>query len=143
MGKNLLISAVVAMSLPGAVLAQELPTATKYENATWANVLDIRFKPGQGDAALAIVYEHFLPITESVGWNVLVLEYQTGDWDARYIFPLADGPADLEWDVSPVGESWWAAFAESEGGAEAALALWQEYLDKVARTRSNIIMQRQ
>lgn len=143
MGKNLLISAVVAMSLPGAVLAQELPTATKYENATWANAVDIQFKPGQGDAALAIVYEHFLPITDAVGWNVLVLEYQTGDWDARYVFPLADGPADLEWDVSPVAESWWAAFAESEGGAEAALALWQEYLDKVARTRSNIIMQRQ
>ncbi len=143
MGKNLLISAVVAMSLPGAVLAQELPTATKYENATWANALDIQFQPGQRDAALAIVYEHFLPITDTVGWDVLVLEYQTGDWDARYVFPLADGPADIEWGVSPTLESWWAAFAESQGGAEAALALFQEYLDKVARTRSNIIMQRQ
>jgi len=143
MRMTLLILAVVAATVPGTVIAQELPTATKHENVSWANVLDIQFKTGQGDAALAIVYEHFLPITEAIGWNVLVLEYQTGQWDARYVFPLADGPAQLEWDVSPVTESWWAAFAESEGGTEAAMALWQEYLDKVARTRSNIIKQRQ
>ncbi len=143
MGKNLLVAAVVAISLPGAVSAQELPTATKYENATWANALDIQFKPGQRNAALDIVHEHFLPIADTIGWDVLVLEYQTGEWDARYVFPLADGPVDLEWGVSPTLESWWAAFAESEGGAEAALALFGEYADKVARTRSNIIMQRQ
>ncbi len=142
MGKNLLVAAVVAISLPGAVLAQELPTATKYENATWANAVDIQYEMGERDAALAIVYEHFLPLTEGIGWDVLVLEYETGDWDARYVFELVDGPAQLEWGVSPIAESWWAAFAESEGGAEAALALYGEYADKVARTRSNIIMQR-
>ena len=142
MRRDLRFAAMLVVLLPAPAVAQELPTATKHD-ASWATVLDVDFKSGQEEAGLAIVYDHFLPATEAIGWNVLVIEYETGEWDARYVFPMTDGPANLEWAVSPTAESWWAEFARREGGAEAAFAMWQEYLDKIARGQSNIIRQRQ
>ena len=141
MRRNLPFAVMLVLLLPAPAVAQELPTATKHD-ASWATAVDVDFKPGQEGAALDIVYDHLQPAAEAIGWNVLVIEYETGEWDARYVLPLTDGPANLEWAVSQTGEGWWAELARREGGAEAAFAMWQEYLDKVARVQSNIIRQR-
>ncbi|MFQ5891059.1 MAG: hypothetical protein ACE5JR_13610 [Gemmatimonadota bacterium] len=143
MRRNPLLAAVLVILCSQAGTAQELPKAAKYENVTWATAVDVQFKAGQADEALEIVHNHLKPAADAVGWNVLVLEYQTGEWNARYVFPLADGPAGLEWNVSPAAEEWWAALAEREGGAEAAFNMFQSYQAMVARSQSNVLMQRQ
>lgn len=131
----------LALFLPADAQAQELPTAHKYENVGWLMVRHVAYKPGQRNAALAIIREHFKPAADAAGLEPpKVLEHQTGSWDITLIWPLLEGPADLEWEINPWQEQWWVAFVEREG--DAATGIREEYFSKIARTTSSVVIDR-
>jgi len=57
-------------------------------------------------------------------------------------FPLADGPAALEWEISPWREKWMVALAELEGGPENARALLEQHRAMVAGSERTIVRRR-
>ena len=127
---------VLAMAFP--VIAQELPKATKFQDAEYYTARYVKFKPGKVGEAYGIIRDHFVPVDKAIGRKVIAFHLQTGEWDQVVFFPLKEGPSELEWITSPTGEKWWAAFAKQEGGAENARELWQKFLGLVAHTKEEI-----
>ena len=123
----------VAVSVPTIVAHDDkaLPTVSKRENVSYTGVLYIDFKPGKREAAVSLIYDHFLPASNAGGGGFFVVEYLTGSVDVAVVFPMPGGPGQLEWACTQNCEGFWKALAEQEGGEEAALALFQEYLSYV------------
>ncbi len=133
--------AFVLMVIPFAN-AQELPKAAKYENVTWYQVVSIKFKPGKTGDALKIIYDHFVPADKASGRQYMNFDMRTGEWHHVVYFPMEDGASGLAWKVSPNGEKWWTELAKQLGGAKEAQDLWAKYLELVADSKSEIVMQR-
>ena len=51
----------------------------------------------------------------------------SGKWDLVYLYYLDTGITELEWKISPSDAKWLAAFAEQEGGMEAAEEVFAKY----------------
>jgi len=118
--------------------------AVKLQNVSWCEMRTIDFKPGQREAALKIINEHFQPARDSAGLPPMIrYEFATGSgWDIVTIFTMPEGPAKLEWDVDPDMEKWMAALAQRVGGMDKANALRQEYQAMIDRTDSQLIFNR-
>ena len=67
------------------------------------------------------------------------LVHESGPWNVTWVWHLSGGPGDLEWDLSPDGAKWMAAFAEQEGGMENAQQVFGRYSDLVASSTSYIV----
>jgi hypothetical protein len=136
------VLALVAL-LPTLLHAQELPTATKFTDVSWYMISHVAYEPGQRQAALAIIREHLAPAADAAGLEKPQLfEHQTGEWDVTLIWSMPEGAAGMEWEINPWQESWWASFAEREGGMEAGMAIWQDYIGKVSRASSSVVVNR-
>ncbi len=108
---------------------------TQGDDAVYASVTFVDYKPGMRADALALIAEHFVPAGKAAGTRPPVaIHFQTGEWDAAFHWRLEGGMADLEWYMSPDDVKWMAALAEQEGGKEEAEALFAKYSDMVART---------
>ncbi len=68
----------------------------------------------------------------------MAIHYQTGKWDATYVWEMAGGMADLEWYRSPDDVKWFAALAELSGGPDKAAEIWASYISKVAEAESQV-----
>ena len=133
----------VVLFLPTLLHAQELPTATKFTDVSWYTITHVAYESGQRDAALAIIREHLGPAAEAAGLEKPQLfEHQTGEWDITLIWSMPEGPAGMEWEINPWQESWWASFAEREGGMQAGMAIWQDYIGKVSRASTSVVVDR-
>ena len=66
------------------------------------------------------------------------IHFQTGEWDAAFIWQMEGGMSDLEWYRSPNDVKWFAAMAELEGGEDKAAALWADYVSKVAAAKTDV-----
>ncbi len=131
--RNFALSLVAAGGLLAglSVFAQELPKAEKRENVQYYQALYVKFKPGKENQGWEAIYEHFINVDKKIGTGVRAYDLQTGPWHQIALFPI-DGPDYFTWSTSPQDEKWWAAFAEMEGGADKAQAIWQSFLDAVA-----------
>lgn len=125
--KAILTMAVVLVLAAGAAVAQEMEPR-KYEG-DWYEIHRIDFKPGGLERALEIIEDHFAPAAMKSGSGPpeLVLVHRTGSWGMTVVWKLEGGPADLAWEISPDDVKWMAALAESTGGQEAAMELFQEF----------------
>ena len=56
-----------------------------------------------------------------------------------YLFHLQDGVSDLEWQISPMDAKRFAAFAEQEGGLEAAQKAYAEYDELIEDWKSELV----
>lgn len=68
----------------------------------------------------------------------MAIHFQTGKWDAAFIWEMDGGMADLEWYRSPDDIKWFAALAEITGGEEQAGELWAKYLATVADAQTEV-----
>jgi hypothetical protein len=118
--------------------------AHKIANASWCEVRQVDFKPGQRDAALKMIREQFMPAAESAGLPAArIFEYATGGrWDIQFVFPMTDGPSMLEWEISPEDEKWMASLASQCGGMDKAEALLDAYRELIASTDSQLAFER-
>jgi len=113
---------------------------TQGDDAHYISSTMVKFKPGKRERAFEIISEHFMPAGEKAGTPgpLGVIHYQTGQWDAQFVWDLEGGMADLEWYRSPNNIKWWAALAEQEGGEEAASELMGEYRSLIADAETDV-----
>lgn len=119
--------AIAIAALPVAA-QEEMPQAQKYESLEWYVLVHVQYESGQAEKALKMIKEHFSPAAEASGFKMpKIFRCHSGKWDAVIIWHLPNGISDMEWQTSPLDAKWFAAFAEQEGGMEAAQELYSEY----------------
>ena len=113
---------------------------TQGDDARYLSITYVDFKPGKRGDAMQIIDEYFVPAAEKAGTAgpILAVHFQTGKWDAAYIWEMAGGMADLEWFTSPDDIKWRAALAEIAGGEEEGAQVWQDYLATVANVQREV-----
>lgn len=121
--------------------AQESEDGTiRLENVTIVEIVHVEFKPGKRMRAMEIIDEHFVPAGQAAGLPgpMHAFHFDTGKWDAIFVWEMEGGFDDLMWYRSPDDVAWFNALAEQEGGEEAAQAVIDEYLSSVANGYSEV-----
>lgn len=133
-------TALFVFSVPAIAQDEDEGPLTQGDDAKYLSITNVKFKLGERESAMELITEYFIPATEKAGTSgpILAIHYQTGKWDAAYVWEMAGGMADLEWYRSPDDLKWFAALAELAGGEEQAGELWAKYLSKVALAETNV-----
>jgi len=109
------------------------------EDARYMRVVFVSYKPGKAAEAYGIINDKFNPAGQSVGLSgPVIVHFQSGQYDAAFHWRLDNGPADLEWRITPENAKFRAALASQEGSEAAASALMDQYNSLIARTTSVI-----
>ena len=140
-GKVLAVSATLAMfAVPAAAQDDEGGPMTQGDDARYVSATMVKFKPGKRERAFEIIAEHFKPAGDAAGTPgpLGVIHFQTGAWDAIFVWNLEGGMADLEWYRSENDIKWWAALVEQEGGEEAAGELIAEYQSLIDEAETDV-----
>ena len=129
--------------LAGPVMAQdddESGPMTQGDDAVYISVTKVKFEAGERERAMEIITEYFAPAGAAAGTPppMLGIHYQTGEWDAEWIWVMEGGMADLEWYRSPDDMKWWAALVEIAGGEEEAGEIWDEYTDTIENSITEV-----
>ncbi len=113
---------------------------TQGDDAKYLSITYVTFKPGQREAGTTIISEKFVPASEKAGTSppMLAIYFQSGKWDAAFIWALEGGMADLEWYRSPDDVKWFAALSELAGGPEQGAAVWQSFMDTIAESQTEV-----
>ncbi|MCW9707015.1 hypothetical protein [Fodinibius salsisoli] len=123
-------------SLSGFAQEMETPKAKKMEGHTWHQVVMVKFKPGSMDEAKSLIHDHFMKAgmsSETEGPQMM--QFKSGEWDMMFIWKM-DNISDMDWEVTPDDEKWWAEMAKQEGGMDKAMAVMKKYLDLVHNSTS-------
>ena len=134
------LAAVLAFSAPAVAQDDDGGPITQGDDAKYLEVTYVKFKAGQRESAMEIITEHFVPASKKAGTPgpMLAIHFQTGKWDAAFIWNLQGGMADLEWYRSPNDIKWFEALSELSGGEEEAAAIWADYISKVAHAQTEV-----
>ena len=129
-------AALFVFAVPAIAQDDDSGPMTQGDDAKYLRVSYVKYKPGQREMAMQIITEHLMPAGEKAGTNppMLAIHFQTGKWDAAFIWEMDGGMADLEWYRSPSNVKWRAALAELEGGTEQADAIWKKYVSAIAES---------
>lgn len=105
------------------------------DDAKYASVTYVQFKSGKREEAMEIIEEYFKPATEKAGISppLFAVHFQSGKWDAMYVWDLEGGLTDLQWFNSPDDIKWMEALAELNGGPEGAAEImkrWSKTIDE-------------
>jgi hypothetical protein len=105
------------------------------DDAKYVTVTYVQFKSGKREEAMEMIAEYFQPAGEKAGTAppMLAVHFQSGKWDAMFVWDLDGGVADLEWFRSPDDIKWMAALAELNGGEDAAKEImkrWSKTIDE-------------
>lgn len=132
-------AALTMFALPVSAQDDEGPV-TQGDDASYVSATVVKFKPGKRERAFEIIAEHFVPAGKKAGTPgpLGVIHYQTGEWDALFVWDMEGGMADLEWYRSEDDIKWRAALAEQEGSDEAAGELLAEYASLVQDAVTNV-----
>jgi len=133
-------TALFIFSVPAIAQDEDEGPQTQGDDAKYLSITHVKFKLGQRESAMELITEYFIPATEKAGTSgpILAIHYQTGKWDAAYVWEMAGGMADLEWYRSPDDLKWFAALAELAGGEEQAGEIWADYLSKIAKAETEV-----
>ncbi len=111
--------------------AQQDMQAKKMEGHTWHQVVMVKFKPGKISQAKQIINNHFMQAgIESGTPGPQMMDIKSGEWDMMFIWTM-NGIEDMDWEIHPDDEKWWKALVEQEGGQEAAMKVWQQYMELI------------
>lgn len=113
---------------------------TQGDDAKYLSITHVKFKSGKRASAMEIIEEHFKPAGAKAGTPgpIMAIHYQTGKWDAAFVWEMAGGMKDLEWFRSPNDIKWFAALSELEGGDDEANAIWEKYISMVAQAVTEV-----
>lgn len=105
------------------------------DDAKYVSVTYVQFKSGKREEAMEMIEEYFKPAGQKAGTSppMLAVHFQSGKWDAMFVWNLEGGVADLEWFRSPDDVKWYAALAELNGGpdsAEEIMKRWSKTIDE-------------
>lgn len=107
---------------------------TQGDDAVYISITHAKFAPGSRERAFEIINEYFAKAGEAAGTPppMLAVHYQTGKWDAAWVWVMDGGMADLEWYRSADDIAWYGALIEIMGGEEEADALMKEWSGLIA-----------
>lgn len=110
------------------------------EDARYVSVTFVQFKAGKREEAMEIINEYFKPAGAKAGTPppMLDVHFQTGQWDAMFIWNLDGGMADLEWYRSENDIKWYAALAELNGGPEGAEKILDRWRETIRETDTQV-----
>ena len=140
-GRLLVLSSALAMfAVPASAQDDEGGPQTQGDDARYVSVTYVNYKPGKRERAFEIIAEHFKPAGEKAGvpGPLGTIHFQTGKWDAMFVWKMEGGMADLEWYRSEEDIKWYEALAEQEGGEEAAGELIAEYQACIAHAETDV-----
>lgn len=140
-GRVLAVSAALTMfAVPATAQDDEDGPVTQGDDARYVSATVVKYKPGKRERAFEIIADHFVPAGEKAGTPgpLGVIHYQTGEWDALFVWNLEGGMADLEWYRSEDDIKWRKALADQEGGEEAAGELLAEYTSLIDEAESDV-----
>ena len=140
-GKVAALFALVALLFnPASAQQDEDGPISQGDDARYLSVQYVKYKTGRREDAMEIISEYFAPAAAKVGLAgpMLVIHFQTGEWDAAFVWPLEGGMADLEWYRSPDSIKWFEALAELNGGAEEAEKVIGRYQDTVREMQTEV-----
>jgi len=141
LGKGIaVLTAVFVFSLPVAAQDDDSGPVSQGDDAKYLEITYVKFKAGHRESAMQLITDHFKPAGEKAGTPgpIMEIHFQTGEWDAAFIWQMEGGMSDLEWYRSPNDVKWFAAMAELEGGEDKAAALWADYVSKVAAAKTDV-----
>ena len=85
------------------------------------------------------IHDHIFPVVKALGLKTLHFHFSTGEWSGVRYFPLDKGPSQLEWQVSPNGEKFWAEVAKQVGGPEKAREMLGKLNEVTAARKVEIV----
>ena len=128
------VAALTVFAIPASAQDDDGGPMTQGDDAVYISVTHVKFKAGKRERAMEIIAEHFQPAGEAAGTAppMMAIHYQTGKWDAAFIWTMEGGMADMEWYRTEDDIKWFEALSEQLGGAEAAEALLAEWTSGIA-----------
>jgi hypothetical protein len=113
---------------------------TQGDDARYLSVQYVKYKTGKREEAMQIISEYFAPAAAKaeLAGPMLVIHFQTGEWDAAFVWPLKGGMADLEWYRTPDSVKWFETLAELNGGVEAAEKIIARYQATVREMQTEV-----
>jgi len=144
MTRRFMAAVAAAFLCTASGLAQELPQPQKHEKPRWYRIVRTQFKYGKAWEARQIITDHLRPATVASGTGEPAMEFhnQTGPWDETVIWAMPEGPAEMEWALSPDFTKWFAALAKLEGGTDKAWAVLGKYTDLIEREETDLALER-
>lgn len=118
----------------------EITTAKKREGVAYYMAIYVDFKEGQVQKGINFIKEHFAPVDEEVGHEVISFNPVTGPWDYIAFFRMEEGPEALAWEVSPSGAEWNTAFLERTGGMDNAMKLFEEFQGLIENSQNELVL---
>ena len=135
-----LCALVLAFALPASAQEDDGGPMKQGDDARYLSVQYVKYKTGRREEAMQIIAEYFAPAAAEAGVQVpmMAIHFQTGEWDAAFVWPLKGGMADLEWYRSPDSIKWFESLAELNGGAEEAEKIIARYQDTVREMQTEV-----
>ena len=135
-----LVAAMCFLSVSAYAQDDDEGPITQGEDAKYLSITHVAFKPGQREAAMEIITEHFVAAGEKAGTPRTDNGDSLSDRQMGCDLHLGDGRgmADLEWYRSPDNVKWFAALAELSGGADKAEEIWASYVSKIAEAVTEV-----
>lgn len=133
---SLLLCFLMMTAISSYAQEQDTPKAKKMEGHTWHQVVMVKFKPGTMDKAKKMLDEHFAKAgMDAQLEGPQMIHFKTGEWDMMFVWTM-DSISDMDWEITPDDEKWWAQMAKQEGGADKAMEVMQQYMDMIESTTS-------
>ncbi len=131
---------VLFLGMPASAQDQAPGPETWGDDAKYVSITFVQFKPGKREEAMEIISEYFAPAGQKAGTPppMLDVHFQTGVWDAMFIWNLEGGMADLEWYRSENDIKWYGALMEMVGGADEAEKIMNRWRATIRETDTQI-----
>ena len=131
---------VFLFSMPAIAQEDDGGPQTWGDDARYVSVTFVKFKAGKREEAMEIINEYFKPAGAKAGTPppMLDVHFQTGSWDAMFVWNLDGGMADLEMYRSENDMKWWAALAELNGGQEGAEMIMDRWRQTIREAETQV-----
>ncbi len=119
--------------------AQELPTAKKWTDVEWYNVISWQFTVAEADAQMTILFDTAMPVFKESFPGIRCFRHVTGEWHVTCISPMPEGPAWLEWETPPEFVDYIMGIFELLG--EEAVSMGERWANALVRQNYTIVLE--
>ncbi len=119
--------------------AQELPTAKKWTDVEWYEVISWQFTVAEADAQMTILFDTAMPVLKESFPGMRCFRHVIGEWHVTCISPMPEGPAWLEWETPPEFVDYITGIFELLG--EKAVGMGETFMNALVRQNHTIVLE--